>query len=175
MMSVGNKVVYPCRGPCLIRAVVDKVVAGRSRSFYRLVFLDDSNGELFVPVENLATLHIRSLLDRSEIPNLLGRLKDPAGTGKGIKAAKNWRQRNIDNSKLFSSGSAFDLADIVESLTGLGDVKSLSPHDRETLARARRLLVCEISEVTGEQKSVVEDQVTKALHSGKHDTASSQN
>lgn len=172
MMTVGTRVVYPCRGPCLIRDVVNKVVAGRSRSFYRLVFLDDSDGELFVPVENLASLRVRSLLDRAEIPKLLGRLARPAATAEGRNASKHWRQRNIDNSKLFNSGSAFDLAEIVESLTELDEVKALSPQDRHTLARARRLLVCEISEVTGEQKSTVEHQVTVALRSGKSATAS---
>ena len=35
------------------------------------------------------------------------------------------------------------------------------------MARARTLLVCEISEVTGESKSVVEEQITDALHLGK--------
>jgi RNA polymerase-interacting CarD/CdnL/TRCF family regulator len=166
-LTVGAKVVYPCRGPCLIGAVVQKVVSGQTKKFYPLALLDDSNGELFVPVENLANLHLRALLDRSEIPQLLRRLKKISGRTKDLDAAKNWRQRNTDTAKLFSSGSAFDLASIVESLTNLGEAKSLSPYERDTLARARRLLVCEISEVTGKSKSVVEEQVTEALHVGR--------
>jgi RNA polymerase-interacting CarD/CdnL/TRCF family regulator len=166
MLTVGAKVVYPCRGPCLIGAVVQKVVGGQTKKFYPLALLDDSNGELFVPVENLANLHLRALLDRSEIPQLLRRLKKISRSTKDLEA-KNWRQRNIDTAKLLSSGSAFDLASIVESLTNLGEAKSLSPYERDTLARARRLLVCEISEVTGKSKSVVEEQVTEALHVGR--------
>jgi RNA polymerase-interacting CarD/CdnL/TRCF family regulator len=166
MLTVGAKVVYPCRGPCLIGPVVQKVVSGQTKKFYPLALLDDSNGELFVPVENLANLHLRALLDRSEIPQLLRRLKKISGK-KDLDPAKNWRQRNMDTAKLFSSGSAFDLASIVESLTNLGEAKSLSPYERDTLARARRLLVCEISEVTGKSKSVVEEQVTEALHVAK--------
>jgi RNA polymerase-interacting CarD/CdnL/TRCF family regulator len=167
MLTVGAKVVYPCRGPCLIGAVVQKVVSGQTKKFYPLALLDDSNGELFVPVENLANLHLRALLDRSEIPQLLRRLKKIAGRTKDLDAAKNWRQRNTDTAKLFSSGSAFDLASIVESLTNLGEAKSLSPYERDTLARARRLLVCEISEVTGKSRTAVEDQVSEALHVGR--------
>jgi RNA polymerase-interacting CarD/CdnL/TRCF family regulator len=166
-LTVGAKVVYPCRGPCLIGAVVKKLVGGQTRNFYPLALLDDSNGELFVPVENLANLHLRALLDRSEIPQLLRRLKKISGTTKDLDAAKNWRQRNTDNAKLLSSGSVFDLAAIIESLTSLAGAKSLSPFERETLARARKLLVCEISEVTGESKSAVEEQVSEALRAGR--------
>ena len=169
MLTVGAKVVYPCRGPCLIGAVVQKVVSGQTKKFYPLALLDDSIGELFVPVENLANLHLRALLDRSEIPLLLRRLKKISGNQKNLEATKNWRQRNTDTAKLFNSGSAFDLAAIVESLTNLGEAKTLSPYERDTLTRARRLLVCEISEVTGESRTAVEDQVTQALHVGRTD------
>lgn len=167
MLTVGAKLVYPCRGPCVIGPIVEKLVGGQTRNFYPLELLDNTGGELFVPVENLADLHLRALLEKSEIPALLRRLKQITRTKKDPKAAKNWRQRNTDNAKLFSSGSAFDLAEIVKSLTNLGQAKSLSPHERDSLARARRLLVCEIAEVTGESKTAAEEQVTNALHVGR--------
>jgi hypothetical protein len=34
MLSVGNKIVYPYQGPCLIDALVKKVVGGKPTSFY---------------------------------------------------------------------------------------------------------------------------------------------
>jgi RNA polymerase-interacting CarD/CdnL/TRCF family regulator len=77
--------------------------------------------------------------------------------------AKNWKQRAIDNSKLMASGSAFDLAEIIESLTELNSTKVLTPHDRQTLERAKKLLVCEIAEVLGETRVAVEERVEKAL------------
>ena len=76
-LTVGGKVVYPGRGPCLIGGIVQKVVCGRSARFYRLSLLDDSNAELFVPVDNSHDLPVRALLDRSEIPKVLGHLKPP--------------------------------------------------------------------------------------------------
>jgi RNA polymerase-interacting CarD/CdnL/TRCF family regulator len=102
---------------------------------------------------------------RSEIPKLLGRLKQSAAT------ATNWKQRAIDNLKLLTSGSAFDLAEVVESLTELNETKALSPRDRETLDRARRILICEISEVTGETKSAAEEQIDQALNVRKRQEA----
>ncbi|MGH7825128.1 MAG: CarD family transcriptional regulator [Candidatus Binatia bacterium] len=162
-LTVGDKVVYPGRGPCLVGAVVQKVVCGRSARFYRLALLDDSGAELFVPVDNFRDLHMRALLDQSEIPKLLGHLKTRAGATKDLGTAKNWRQRNLDNLKLFSSGSLFDLADMVESLTELSGTKTLAADEWETLRRARKLLVCEVSEVMGESKSAAEARIDRVL------------
>lgn len=156
-LTVGNKVIYPHQGPCLIDEVVDKVVGGRPMSFYHLALLDDSGGRLFVPTDKAPDLGIRRLLERSEIPKLLGHLK------KAGARATNWKQRAIENSKLLKSGSAFDLAEIVESLTELNDTKALSARERQTLDRARRLLICEISEVIGATKSAAEEMLDEAL------------
>ena len=156
-LAVGNKVIYPGQGPCLITPVVERVVDGRPIRFYRLALLDDSGGELFVPVDRVETLGVRRLLKRSEIPKLLSRLKKAAET------AKNWKQRAIDNSRLFTSGSAFDLAEVVESLTALNEIKALLPRDSRMLERARKLLVSEISEVMGETKGAAEKRVERAL------------
>ncbi|HEU4343520.1 MAG TPA: CarD family transcriptional regulator [Candidatus Binatia bacterium] len=162
-LTVGNKVVYPGRGPCLIGAVVQKMVSGTSATFYRLSLLDDSKAALFVPVDSFHDLHMRALLDRSEIPKLLGHLKRRPGVTRDFGMAKNWRQRNLDNLKLFNSGSLFDLADMVESLTQLSATKTLAPHERETLDRARKLLICEISEVMDESKTTAEARIDSVL------------
>ena len=156
-LTVGNKVNYPHQGPCLIDEVVDKVVNGRPMSFYHLAILDDSGGRLLVPTDKIGALGIRRLVERSEIPKLLGHLK------KAGAPVTNWKQRAIENSKLLNSGSAFDLAEVVDSLTELNDIKALSPRERQTLDRARKLLICEISEVTGETKNAAEEKLDKAL------------
>ena len=158
MLKLGNKVVYPYQGPCLIGSVVNKVIAGRPTNFYQLALLDGSGGELFIPVDKIGGLGIRQLMARSEIPKLLGLLRKPAAT------PTNWKQRAIDNFKLLTSGSAFDLAEVVESLTELNEARVLSRRDRDALDRARRILICEISEVTGETKSAAEDKVDQALN-----------
>jgi RNA polymerase-interacting CarD/CdnL/TRCF family regulator len=164
-LGVGNKVVYPNQGPCLIGAVVNKVVGGRPTSFYRLAIMDDSGGALFVPLDKIGSLGIRQLMAKSEIPKLLGHLKDTAVT------EKNWKQRAMDNAKLLSSGSAFDLAEVVESLTELSATRALLPRDRQILERARKILICEISEVMGETRSAAEERVDEALKMRKRESS----
>lgn len=126
-------------------------------NFYQLALLDESGGELFVPVDKAQSSGLRKLLKRSEIPKLLGQLKQT------VTIAKDWKQRANENTKRLSSGSAFDLAEVVESLTALGDTKELSFREQRMLDKARRLLVCEISEVMSETLSAVEEQVNQAL------------
>jgi RNA polymerase-interacting CarD/CdnL/TRCF family regulator len=82
ILTVGNKVVYPCQGPCLINSIVEKVVAGVPKSFYQLSLLDERGGELFVPVDRVQAMGIRLLLKKSEIPKLLNKLKMKAEIAK---------------------------------------------------------------------------------------------
>src|ERR1041384_8180110 len=103
--TTGERVFYPAQGPCLIGAVEMKMVAGRATSFYRLTLLDENGGAVFVPVDKVKALHIRHLIDKSEIPKVLRYLQKSGGK------AKNWRQRELDNTKLLSSGSAFFFCD----------------------------------------------------------------
>lgn len=159
LLTIGNKVIYPSHGPCLVNSIVDKVVDEQVMRFYELNVLHDSRGRLLVPVEKAKTIGVRPLLKRPDIAKLLAQLK------KRSRANSDRRQRVRDNVKLLLSGSAFDLAEIVESLTELVEAKALSQGERGTLERAKRLLVCEISEVTGETKEEVEEQVDRALES----------
>jgi RNA polymerase-interacting CarD/CdnL/TRCF family regulator len=160
-LTIGDKVIYPSQGPCVVGAIVKKVVAGRPIKFYHLTIMEDRGGELFVPVDKIQAIGIRQLLEKSEIPKLFGQLTTT------VHMNKDWKQRAHDILKLFASGSAFDMVEIVKSLTMLRETKTLSFRENLTLERARKLLICEISEVMGETKSAVEDQVNQILNARK--------
>lgn len=157
-LRVGNKIVYPSQGPCLIGAVISKVIGGIPTNCYQLALLDNSGGILFVPVEKMSGLGIRQLMARSEIPKLLSHLKRAA------PAATNGKERATANMKLLSSGSAFDLAQLIHSLTQLNEIRALLPCDRQALDKARKMLICEISEVMGQTKSAAEEKLDGALN-----------
>lgn len=167
ILDIGNKVVYPHQGPCRIGAVVDKVIGGTVASFYQFAVLDDSGKALFVPVDKVDALGVRHLIAKSEVPKLLSRLSQGVEPSKAPATALNWKQRVLDNSKLLASGSASDLTKIIGSLTELNETRALAPQDRQTLERAKKLLVSEIAEVLGETKSAVEEQIESALQAHK--------
>jgi CarD family transcriptional regulator len=162
-LTVGSKVFYPYQGLCLISMVVKRVIDGTQKEFYHLTLLDNSGSDLFVPIDKVEAIGIRPLLKESDIPKLLDRLKQPT------QSSSDSRQRTQDNQRLLASGSAFDLAAIVQSLTALSQTKALSPGEHRTIDRARRLLISEISEVMRETKEEAEEQVDEALETLKEE------
>ena len=126
-------------------------------AFYQLLVLNEGGGELFIPVEKVETVGIRRLLNRSEVLELMDDLSQPTAT------ADNYRARSLHISKLFASGSASDLVEIVASLTQLHRSKSLSFGEHKTLEKAKGLLVCEIAEVMGVTRDVASGRVEAAL------------
>jgi RNA polymerase-interacting CarD/CdnL/TRCF family regulator len=155
MLTVGEIVVYPCQGPCLIKGITGRIGDNRPIMFYHLLLLDDGGGELFVPVDKALIIGVRPLMKKSDILCLLDHLKKPA------QSADNYRVRARDNLERFISGSAFALAEIIRSLTDSG--KSLSFGEIKTLEKARRLLICEIAEVMEETKEEAGERIDKAL------------
>jgi CarD family transcriptional regulator len=160
-LTVGDLVVYPGQGPCRLDQIVAKLVNGQTISFYRLSVLDDSRAELFVPVNGAELVGLRLLIPMKEIPHVLNTM-----TGM-MSFPASWKERNNDNVRLLKSGSAFDLAMLVKSLTQLRASKSLSFCEGKMLEKARNLLVREICEVTGQTGPQVEQEIDEALKSGR--------
>jgi CarD family transcriptional regulator, regulator of rRNA transcription len=156
-ISIGNKIAYPGHGPCRVSSIVKKVIGGQLGSYYRLVSLDENAGEVFIPLDKTEAVGIRALMSKSDVSRVLGQLARPA------EQIANWKHRDYVNLKRLSSGSACDLAEIVASLTELNDRRSLVVRERQTLERARKLLICEMSEVTGESRSMTAQTVDNAL------------
>lgn len=156
-LRAGTTAVYPGQGPCRIGHTVKKIVEGQVMMFYHLTVLNDRGGELFVPVEKALAIGLRLPITKAEVPRLLAHLK------KGARPADNWRQRATENLKLLNTGSAFDEAEVVASLTQLRDTRPLTLSESGTLGKAKKLLVCEISEVMGESRTAVEEQLDLLL------------
>ena len=156
-LTAGYKAIYPGQGPCQIASVVKRIIDSRVVMFYHLTLLDKNRGDLFVPVEKARDIGVRLLMKKSEIPQVLAHLKKRAKTG------DTWKQRATTNLKLFNSGSPYDLAEVVSSLTDLNDSNSITLGESVTLGRARNLLICEFAEVLGESREAVEEQIDAAL------------
>jgi RNA polymerase-interacting CarD/CdnL/TRCF family regulator len=155
-LDIGQTVYYRGRGPCRVGAIVRKVVCGASAQFYSFSLLDESGTEFLVPVDKWADLPLRPLLDRHQIPKLLRRLNKRVGPARDLGT---WKQRESFRSKLFASGSAFDLAELVESLTRSSAIRNLATDEWEAMRRARKLLICEIAAVMNESNSAAESRI----------------
>ena len=76
---------------------------------------------MLVPVENADSVGLRKAVGNSEVDRLYSLL----GDGK-IDTGQNWKGRFKDNSDKMRSGSIYEVADVLKSLTFLAKSKTLS-------------------------------------------------
>ena len=113
---------------------------------------------VLVPVANVDNVGLRRAITDEEVERLFQLL----GDGK-IDNHQNWKGRFKDNSDKMRTGSIYDMADVLKSLTFLAKSKSLSFREKRMLDRAKSLIISEISEVMQVAPSTIEDRVNQAL------------
>ena len=91
---------------------------------------------------NVDNVGLRRAITDEEVERLFHLL----GDGK-IDNHQNWKGRFKDNSDKMRTGSIYDMADVLKSLTFLAKSKSLSFREKRMLDRAKSLIISEISEV----------------------------
>jgi CarD family transcriptional regulator len=155
--QVGDKVIYPNHGLGIVERIEEKTILGTTCGFYHLRIMANETTVL-VPLTNADGVGLRRAITDQEVERLFGRLCD----GK-IDDHQNWKGRFKDNSDKMRTGSIYDVADVLKSLTFLARSKSLSFREKRMLDRARFLIVSEISEVMRQSVETVEGRVTQAL------------
>jgi CarD family transcriptional regulator len=155
--QVGDKVIYPNHGLGVVEKIEEKTILGTTCGFFHLRILSNDTTVL-VPVVNVDNVGLRRAITDEEVDRLFELL----GNGK-IENHQNWKGRFKDNSDKMRSGSIYDMADVLKSLTFLSKSKSLSFREKRMLDRAKALIVSEVSEVKRLTPSEVEDRVEKAL------------
>ena len=93
---------------------------------------------VLVPVGNADSVGLRRAIVGTEVDRLFRIL----GDGK-IDSQQNWKGRFKDNSEKMRTGSIYDVADVLKSLTLLSKSKNLSFREKRMLDRARFLVVSE--------------------------------
>ena len=155
--KIGDKVIYPNHGLGVVEKVEEKTILGTTCGFFHLRILSNETTVL-VPVANVDNVGLRRAITDEEVERLFQLL----GDGK-IDNHQNWKGRFKDNSDKMRSGSIYDVADVLKSLTFLAKSKSLSFREKRMLDRAKFLVVSEVSEVMRESAPAIEAQVERAL------------
>src|SRR3954452_13142688 len=155
--QVGDKVIYPNHGLGIVERVEEKTILGTTCGFFHLRIVSNDTTVL-VPVANVDNVGLRKAITDEEVERLFGLLSD----GK-IDHNQHWKGRLKDNSDKMRTGSIYDMADVLKSLTFLSKSKSLSFREKRMLDRAKALIISEISEVMRQKALEVEEQVDQAL------------
>jgi len=128
--EVGDKVIYPNHGLGIVERIEEKTILGTTCGFYHLRIVANDTTVL-VPVSNVDGVGLRRAISDEEVERLFGLL----GDGK-IDNHQNWKGRFKDNSDKMRSGSIYEVADVLKSLTFLAKSKSLSFREKRMLDRA---------------------------------------
>jgi len=155
--EVGDKVIYPNHGLGIVQRIEEKTILGTTCGFYHLRIVANETTVL-VPLANVDGVGLRRAISDEEVERLFGLL----GDGK-IDNHQNWKGRFKDNSDKMRSGSIYDVADVLKSLTFLAKSKSLSFREKRMLDRAKFLIISEVSEVMRESAAAIEGRVDIAL------------
>jgi CarD family transcriptional regulator, regulator of rRNA transcription len=155
--QVGDKVIYPNHGLGIVERVEEKTILGTTCGFFHLRIVSNDTTVL-VPVANVDGVGLRKAITDEEVERLFTLL----GDGR-IDNHQNWKGRFKDNSDKMRTGSIYDMADVLKSLTFLSKSKSLSFREKRMLDRAKALIISEVSEVVREKALEVEQKVDSAL------------
>ena len=101
---------------------------------------------------------LRRAVCDEEIKRLYGLLSDG-----NIDSHQNWKGRFKDNSDRMRTGSIYDVVEVLKSLCYLSKSKNLSFREKRMLDRAKFLVISEISEVSREGSTAIEEKVDRAL------------
>ena len=155
--QIGDKVIYPNHGLGVVEKVEEKTILGTTTGFFHLRIISNETTVL-VPVANVDNVGLRRAITDEEVERLFSLLGDG-----NIDNHQNWKGRFKDNSDKMRTGSIYDMADVLKSLTFLAKSKSLSFREKRMLDRAKSLIVSEISEVMRRTAASIEDRVNEAL------------
>src|SRR4249919_3802739 len=155
--QVGDKVIYPNHGLGIVERIEEKTILGTTCGFFHLRIVANDTTVL-VPVANVDGVGLRKAIDDAEVERLFTLI----GDGK-IDNHQNWKGRFKDNSDKMRTGSIYDMADVLKSLTFLSKSKSLSFREKRMLDRAKALIISEVSEVMREKALEIEIKVDRAL------------
>ena len=155
--QIGDKVIYPNHGLGVIERIEEKTILGTTCGFYHLR-ITSNDTTVLVPLTNVDDVGLRPAIGDTEVERLFKIL----GDGK-IDSQQNWKGRFKDNSDKMRTGSIYDVAEVLKSLTFLSRSKTLSFREKRMLDRARFLIISEVSEVVGQTSAAIETRVDRSL------------
>lgn len=158
--QIGDKVVYPNHGIGVVEDVMGDSNGASNSHFYKLRILSNAT-RVMVPVANVDGVGLRRVISQAEVDRIFDQLEN-----KKVEQHSNWKGRYKDNSDKMRSGSIYDVAGVLKSLSYLSKKKSLSFREKRMLDRARFLIVSEVAEVAREPQEIVEQKIDLALTRG---------
>ena len=137
--DVGDKVVYPHHGAATIEKREKKEAFGEKRD-YLVLRLAYGDLTLMVPADNAEEIGLRDVINDEEVEEVFAVLRK-----KEARMPTNWSRRFKNHVEKLKSGDIYQVAEVVRNLSIREADKGLSAGEKRMLARARQILVSELT------------------------------
>ncbi|WP_224245307.1 CarD family transcriptional regulator [Hyalangium gracile] len=156
-LAVGDRVVYPNQGVCLVSAIDVKEVAGQKLTFVTMRREEDG-AVVMVPQAKVQTIGVRKVATPEEVEEIYSFLRSDSD-----KADLDWKQRARTNLDRMTQGGILGLAEVVKGLQVLSELRPLPTKERELYDNARHLLVSEVAAALNIPEVNAEDSIDIVL------------
>src|SRR3954454_23019255 len=155
--DVGDKVVYPHHGAAIIERREKRNVFGENRE-YLVLKLAYGDLTLMVPCDNTEEVGLREVINDEEVEEVFAVLRK-----KEARMPTNWSRRFKNHVEKLKSGDIYQVAEVVRNLTIREKDKGLSAGEKRMLARARQILVSELTFALNVDEEPAEDKLAEGL------------
>jgi CarD family transcriptional regulator len=153
----GDRVVYPHHGAAVVEDLVELERFGKRTTYVKL---RPPHGSLtlLVPVDNTEQVGLRRVVSRDEVDKVFDLLREGAGWMPIL-----WNQRYKANLAKLISGDIYQVAEVVRNLSLREIGKGLSGAEKRMLAKAREILISELTFAVGSTEENAEAMLDKVL------------
>jgi len=152
----GDKVVHPRHGAAVVEDLVELERFGEQRIYVKLRLPHGLT--LMVPVESTEQVGLRGVVSRDELEEVFDLLRGDEG---GMPIL--WGKRYRANLAKIMSGDIYHVAEVVRNLSLRERGKGLSSAEKRMLAKAREILISELTFVVGSTEENAEAMLDKVL------------
>ncbi|RLA85247.1 MAG: CarD family transcriptional regulator [Deltaproteobacteria bacterium] len=161
MFEKGAYVVYPGHGVGIIEDVKDIKVNGEDQKAYVLRPLK-SKTTLIIPVKSARAVGMREVIKSSEADQILELLsKEEEFNNNNL--SQPWNQRFRQYTERLNSGSAFEVAKVLNELHLLRNYKKLSFGEKKLMETALRLLAQELAVAKQAEEQEIRKEIQERL------------
>jgi CarD family transcriptional regulator len=155
--AVGDKVVYPHHGAAIIEGKEKRIFDGQKTDYF-VLRITYGDLKVSIPVDKADEIGLREVINDEEVEEVFAVLRK-----KEARMPTNWSRRFKNHVEKLKSGDIYQVAEVVRNLSIREADKGLSAGEKRMLARARQILVSELTFALNVDEETAESRLDDVL------------
>ena len=156
--EVGDKVVYPQHGAAVVERKEERTDPEGNPREYLVIKVAFGDLIVMVPADNTDEVGLRDVINDEEVDEVFAVLRK-----KEARMPTNWSRRFKNHQEKLKSGDVYQVAEVVRNLSLRENEKGLSAGEKRMLAKARQILVSELTFAINVNEEEAEKKLDEAL------------